>query len=142
MTFEIGIEFPQCEQLLPRDDPGLRPCGVQDWRRVPLREDEPIIVLVARIRHVVAHLGEEERRHQFGHGTARAGMTRTRFTGREHRIDAQACGDVLQRYARGRLDWQGRPPERLIIMTRCSRCGTCTYSRWSCGWAGWSSSAR
>src|SRR4051812_33349834 len=109
MPFEIRVEFPQCEQLLTRDDPRLGPCGVQDRRRMPLGENEAIVVLVARIRAVVAHLGEEEGRHQFGHGTARAGMTRTCFTGREHRIDAQTRSNVLQRrYARGRLDWQGR----------------------------------
>ena len=113
MAFEVGIEPPQREHVLARDDADLGPCGVQDRRRVPLRQHETIVVLVGRIARVVPHFATEERRHDLGSGAAGARVTAARLGGREDGVDPQACRDVLQRaHARGRLNWQkGGPPK-------------------------------
>ena len=70
VPFEIGIDAPQREQILARDDAGLGPRGVEDRRGVALREDEPIVVGVVRIARVVPHLRKEERSHDLGRRAA------------------------------------------------------------------------
>jgi hypothetical protein len=77
MAFEIRREQAQREQLIARDDAGFGPRGVEDGSGMALRQDEAIVVLVARIARVVAHLGKEQRRHDLGGGTAGRGMSRS-----------------------------------------------------------------
>ena len=72
MSLEIGIEAPQRQQLIARDDARLGPGGIEDRRRVSFRQHEAIVVGVLRVARVVAHLREEQRRDDVGRGAAGA----------------------------------------------------------------------
>ena len=115
MPFEVGIEPAQRQQRVAADDARFRPRGVQNRRRVSLRQHEAIVVRVLRIARVVAHLAEEQRRHDLGGRAAGARMPAACFGRRTHRIDAQARGDVHQRRnARCRFYCQMKTSERRL----------------------------
>ena len=61
MTFEIGADLAQLQQLGAIERAGLGPRGVENRRGVPLRQHEAIAVRVVRILRIEAHLGEEQR---------------------------------------------------------------------------------
>ena len=77
-------------------EPGVRPGGVEDRRRVPLRQHEAVVVGILRVLRIEAHLAEEQRRDDLGRRHAGRRMTAPGFGRRLDRIDAKLGGEVLQ----------------------------------------------
>ena len=95
MAFEVAAELAELEQVLHREQPGLRPGGVQQRRGVAFGEDEAVVVVVVGILRVVAHVPEEQGRHHVGRRTARGGMPAARRRGRGDGMNPQLAGDAL-----------------------------------------------
>ena len=96
MALEIGIETPELHQFVGIDRPGLRPRGIQQRCRVPLRQDETVTVWILRVRRIEPHLREEQRRHDVRGGTTARGMSSASFGRRSNRIDTQTRGGIPQ----------------------------------------------
>ena len=96
MAFEVAAELAQLEQFLRREQPGLGPGRVQQRRGVAFGENEAVVVVVMRVLRVVAHVPEEQRRHQVRRRTARSGMPAARRRGRRNGMNPQLVGDALQ----------------------------------------------
>jgi hypothetical protein len=92
MSFEPASELPQREELLVGEGAGGLEHGVQQRRRVALREDEPIVVGVARALPVVVEVIGQQDRHQIGRRRAGGRMAGTCRGGR-----ADAVGPELGR---------------------------------------------
>ena len=103
MPFEIGVDPPQLQQLGAVERAGLGPGGVEQRRRVPLRQHEAIAPRMLRILRIEPHLGEEQRRDEVGGRAAARRMSAAGFRRRPDRVDAKPRGDVLQR---GNQRWQ------------------------------------
>ena len=102
VAFEIRIDPAELQQLFARKQTGFGPRGVQNRRGVSFRQHESIVVRIPRIVRVVAHLREEERRHDLGGRQARGRMAAARFARRAHGVDSQLGGEVLERGERCR----------------------------------------
>ena len=96
MPFEIRFDRPQLQQLLAREQAGLGPGRVENRRGVPLRQHEAIVVGILRLLRVVAHLAEEQRRHDVGGRQAGRRMAAAGLARGSDRIDAKLGRDVLQ----------------------------------------------
>ena len=93
MAFNIAAQLAQGEQIFRRQETSLRPRGIEQRGRVAFGENEPVVVRVARVFGIVAHVAKKKSRHQIGGRAARAGMT---TPGRGRGIDgmnAQLIGD-------------------------------------------------
>ena len=96
MAFEVRLERPQLHQPLARKEPGLGPGGVENRRRMSLRQHEAIVVRVLGVLRIEVHLREEQHRHDVGGREAGGRMSAPRLAGRGDRIDPELCGDVPQ----------------------------------------------
>ncbi len=96
MAFEVRPERAELQQFAAIEDAGLRPRRVQDRRRVPLREHEPVAVGVVRVLRIPAHPAEEDRRHELGRRAAARRMAAAGLGGGAHGVDPQLGRDVLQ----------------------------------------------
>jgi hypothetical protein len=86
----------QLQQFLAREEPGFGPGRVEDRRGVPLRQHAAVVVGVLRVLRVVAHLVEEERRHDLGRRQARGRMPAAGLRRRADRVDPKLGSDVAQ----------------------------------------------
>ena len=96
MPFEIRFELAQLHQLLAREEPGLGPGRIEDRRRMPLRQDEAIVVGILRILRIESHLREEQHRHDVGGRQARRRVAAAGAAGGSDGVDSKLGGDVLQ----------------------------------------------
>ena len=71
VALEPRAELAEREQLLVGDHPRGSVHRVQERRRVALREDEPVVVGIARVVEVVAQVLRQQHRHQIGRRHAR-----------------------------------------------------------------------
>ena len=63
MAFEVAAELAELEQVLRREKAGFSPGCVEERGCVAFGKDETVVIVVMRIFGVVAHVGEEQRRH-------------------------------------------------------------------------------
>ena len=85
MTFEIGSDPPQLQQLGAIERARLGPRGVQNRRRVTFREHEPIAAGVPRLLRIETHLSEEQRGDEVGRRAATGRMSAARLGRRPDR---------------------------------------------------------
>ena len=115
VPLEIGAQLAQLQQLAPGEQADRRPRGVQERRRVPLGEHEAIVVLVLRLLRVEPHLGHEERRHDVGSRRTGGRVAAACRGRREHRVDAELSGNVVEHGDEGRaIRRHGRPPKTRV----------------------------
>ena len=96
VAFEVGVQLPQVQQVSARKEPRLRPGGVENRRRMPLRQHEAVVVGILRVLRIETHLAKEERRDNLGGGHAGRRVTRTRFGRRRNRVDPKLGGDIAE----------------------------------------------
>ena len=97
VPFEIAIDLSQPEQIVRRHEAGLGPGGVEQRRRVPLREDEAVVVVVLRVPWVEPHVAEEQGGDEVGGRAATRRMAAARSARGAHGRYAQTGRDTLQR---------------------------------------------
>jgi hypothetical protein len=94
VPLEHRPELPVREQLLVRDRAGGAEHRVQQRRRVPLREHEPVVGRrVRRVEFVPKVLGHEHG-HQVGGRHPRRRMARLRRGSAPHRIDPELLAEL------------------------------------------------
>ena len=94
VALEPRAELPVGEELLLRDDAGGAEEAVDERRRVPFREDEPVVGGAARLVEVVAEVSGEEDGGEIGRRHRRGRMTGARLRARAHRVDPQLLSQL------------------------------------------------
>jgi hypothetical protein len=75
MALEHAPELAIGLQVVDRDGPGRAVHAVEERRGMSLREDEPVVVRILRLREVVPEVLREQHRHQVGGRHARGRVT-------------------------------------------------------------------
>jgi hypothetical protein len=97
VALEVGRDLPQLEQPRRVERAGLGPGGVEDGGRVPLGQDEPVVLGPPGVGRVETHLAEEQRRDDFRGRAAARRVAASRLGRRSHRVEAEPGGDVVER---------------------------------------------
>ena len=100
VTLQVGVDLPEVEQLLGREQPGLCPGGVQDGGGVTFGEYKPVIggisLLLVNSGVLVLHHSEEEDGHELCHGAAGGRVAGLARLGHLDTVDPQLGGNVSQ----------------------------------------------
>ncbi len=94
VPFEHAAELPVGEQLLVGDRARGAEHRVQERRRVPLREDEPVVRRLVRPVEVVAQVLGQQHRHQVGWRHPGGRVARVRSCGAADRVDAELLTEL------------------------------------------------
>jgi hypothetical protein len=99
MPLQIALEFAQRVQMLHGECARFCPCRIEQRRRMPFGEHDPIVARVLGLGRIGAQPVKKERRHQIGSRKAGGGMPRARFGGGSNRMDAQQVRLCSQRFS-------------------------------------------
>jgi hypothetical protein len=94
MPLEVGIKTPQREEILPPQEARLGPRSIEKRCGVPLGKDEAIVVRMLRLRYVISHFSEEERRNDVRGGTACRRVAAPGFRCGANGINPKLRGDI------------------------------------------------
>ncbi len=94
MPFEPASELPVGHELLFREHARGAEEPVDEWRGVPLGEDQAIVRRALRIVEVVAEVGGEEHRRQVGGGHRGGRVAGAGFCARANRVDTQLLPEL------------------------------------------------
>ena len=96
VSFQIGIDAPQSEQVFSREQTSFGPGRIKDRRRMSLGKHKDIVRWILGVLWVIAHDREKEHRHDLSGRGATGGMSAAGSRRGTDGINSQLVGLILQ----------------------------------------------